>query len=614
MEDQTIASYTPAVGDMIREYEILDMIGKGGMATVYKARHTLIKQVVALKIMNQSLTADPIFTERFLHEAQTQAQLTGHQNIVSIHNFFKERGFYIIVIEYIDGIGLEGKNIRTLAEQLKAFGPMDAWHLKPILLQVLSGLNFAHEQGIVHRDIKPSNIMYSSYGVAKIADFGIAQIISEPRLTRTGIAVGTPKYMSPEQVRGRALDIRSDIYSLGITIYEALTGKAPFDGDTDYEIMRKQEEAEPVPLKKINARIPDMWENLVLWCIAKNPNLRPQNYKELMRILEKGSVPEKPVQEKKTVEEEFAEEIPEDLDAMAMPAEPERRRFPLGIVLGVLSVIVIIAIFGILSINKPGQGPGVNLDLKRIMDGTGTVSFPKYQSDRLRTIGKAIANMTYVEDAVIMGETSKLEEIVSQLVKDEPAIACVGFVDSKDRVIASNDAETADAIRASVLPDLDSAKVSEKGDSVRCRFGINVSGKQVGELFLSAALDNSRKSISKKESFAGRYEALGNVIAHMTHIEDAVIMGESMRLGEVIVQLQHDEPAITVVHFADKKGKVIASSDPARMNTLLEPELLSARIDLASPEGDPIRCAFGIEVGGKLVGTLYLCVQTDNGL
>jgi serine/threonine protein kinase len=236
--DHTLVSRNPNPGDRIREYEILETIGKGGMATVYKARHTLIDQTVAIKIMKPSLMDDQQFCERFIREAQAQAKLTGHPNIVTIHNLFEEDNMYIIVMEYVDGAFVDGSRIRTLAQFIEHRGRLSVKEFKPILEGMLAGLMFAHEHNVVHRDVKPSNIMLTGNGTVKIVDFGIARSIADQRLTRTGIAIGTPKYMSPEQVRSSEIDARSDIYSVGITMYEALTGSVPFKGDTDYEILR----------------------------------------------------------------------------------------------------------------------------------------------------------------------------------------------------------------------------------------------------------------------------------------------------------------------------------------------------------------------------------------
>jgi serine/threonine-protein kinase len=201
---------------------------------------------------------------------------------------------YIFVMEYIEGIGINDARIRTLAQRIKKFGAFDIDSFSPVLGGLLSGLGFAHDQSIVHRDIKPSNIMFSDKSSAKLVDFGIAQMVSDQKITRTGTAVGTPKYMSPEQVRGRELDARSDIYSLGITIYEALTGKVPFQGDTDYEIMRKQEEEIPLSPGDINPQITRVWDHLILKCLSKDPGQRPQSCREISHILKMNIVTDVP--------------------------------------------------------------------------------------------------------------------------------------------------------------------------------------------------------------------------------------------------------------------------------------------------------------------------------
>jgi len=610
-EDQTIRRYAPSVGDKIREYEIVEIIGKGGMATVYKALHNLINQVVALKIMKQSLTSDPLFCKRFLNEAQTQAQLTGHQNVVTIHNFFEEQNLYIIVMEYVDGIGMEGKVIRTLAEQIKNFGPIDAWHFKPILNGILSGLTFANEQGIIHRDIKPSNIMFSNRGIAKIADFGIAQIITEPRLTRTGIAVGTPKYMSPEQVRGKNLDIRSDIYSLGTTMYEVLTGVAPFDGETDYEIMRKQEEEEPIPPKKINSRIPDMWENLILMCIAKNPDERPQNYKEISTILEKGVVLEKQI-EKKPEEILLTEKKPEEIEVITLPSEIVKTRPTSGIILGIIiTTCVILTLLYYFLLYTPGRKSNVISDLKWTTGKSSAKSLVELQNKKFTSIGNVIAHAAYVEDAVIMDADVNLNEIITQLSKDEPEITFIHFTNNKNRIIASTDSTLTGKVYSSDLLN-DSACVVRVGDGgYECGFSIEVGRKRVGALYFGATLDKKPKGMNKKELLIEKFTSIGNVIAHATYVEDAVIMDADVNLNEIITQLSKDEPEITFIHFTNNKNRIIASTDSTLTGKVYSSDLLNDSACVVRVGDGGYECGFSIEVGRKRVGALYFGAIED---
>jgi serine/threonine protein kinase len=609
-DDRTIPRYTPAPGDQIREYEIIEEIGRGGMATVYKARHTLINQVVAIKIMKSPLTSDPQFYERFLREAQTQAQLTGHQNIVTIHNFIEEHGLYLIVMEYVDGIGIKGKQIRTVAQQIKNFGAMDIWHFRPILDGVISGLSFAHEQNIIHRDIKPSNIMFSNKGVAKIADFGIAQIISEQRLTRTGFAVGTAKYMSPEQVRGKELNACSDIYSLGITIYETLTGKVPFEGDTDYEIMRKQEEEEPISPKKLNSRIPDVWEYLILKCIAKNPDERPQNYKGITKILDKKFMPVKKPVRQKIADRTFAKPAKKVREYKAAPITRPKEKIrrirttPI-VMLGVVIVCVILAALYYYRNYYPARRLKIIPDLKWTGKVEDEISLRKFVKERLTSIGNVIAHSTYVEDMVIMKDEAKLNEVIIQLCQDEPEITFIHFTDDKNRVIASNNSTIVGNNFNSDLLITEVSNVEERHGVYESGFRVMVGGKKVGALYFGVAVGKADKHKTENELLTNKFTSLGHTIAHSTYVEDVLILKDESKLNEIITRLLQDEPEITYIHFTTGGNKVIASNDNKFLGEVYESNLLVNRTSVAREKNSIYECAFSITVSGTRVGALY---------
>ncbi len=218
-------------GKKIQNYKVLSLIGKGGMGAVYKCEDTMLGRVVAIKELNSLLTTDPNFVQRFRQEAQLQAKLT-HPNIVSLYAFFEDSGEYYMVMEYLEG--------QTLKDIIRQKGPVPEARALKILEQSLNALAYAHQKQIIHRDIKPSNIMVGSNDTVKVMDFGIARIMGEAGLTRTGQQLGTVTYMSPEQVMAQKdIDGRSDIYSLGITLFEMLSGRLPYDlsTDSDYQIM-----------------------------------------------------------------------------------------------------------------------------------------------------------------------------------------------------------------------------------------------------------------------------------------------------------------------------------------------------------------------------------------
>ena len=220
-----------AEGKVIRDFKVIKKIGEGGMGSVWSAEDVMLERQIALKVLNPLLTQDGNFTERFRNEAKIQAGLI-HPNIITLHSFFMDEGNYYMVMEYAQGI--------TLKELIKQKGKLDESTAKHIMLQMLEGVGFAHQLGIVHRDLKPSNIMVSKDGKIKIMDFGIAKVLGDRGMTKTGTKMGTLYYMSPEQVKAeKDIDQRTDIYSLGIIYYEMLTGKVPFNTDTesDFEVM-----------------------------------------------------------------------------------------------------------------------------------------------------------------------------------------------------------------------------------------------------------------------------------------------------------------------------------------------------------------------------------------
>jgi len=219
--------------EQIREYKIINKIGEGGMGEVYLAEDENLGRQVAIKMLAPELMRNAELVERFKQEARLQASLI-HPNIVALHTFFTHENMLYMVMEYAQGI--------TLKELIKQKGKLEENTAKHIILQILEGVGYAHQLGIVHRDLKPSNIMVNKNGNIKIMDFGIAKVLGDRGMTKTGTKMGTLYYMSPEQVKAeKDIDQRTDIYSLGIIFYEMLTGKVPFNTDTesDFEVMRE---------------------------------------------------------------------------------------------------------------------------------------------------------------------------------------------------------------------------------------------------------------------------------------------------------------------------------------------------------------------------------------
>jgi serine/threonine protein kinase len=259
------------------KYEILEEIGRGGFAVVYKARDTTLDRIVALKVLVSHLLSDPMFVKRFRAEFETVSNLR-YSNIVSVYEYGEVQGQPYIAMEYV-----AGKTLRQIIEERDAPLPLDeAYH---IVRQVTSALTHALRRGVVHRDLKPSNILIDAEGHAKLTDFGIAKIAGRAFQTTTGRIFGSPEYMSPEQARSEELDHRSDVYSLGIVLYEMLTGKTPFTGDTPVSVMVSHSEREPPPPSQLNPSLPEPVEMVILKALDKSRENRFQSAAEFAHYL-----------------------------------------------------------------------------------------------------------------------------------------------------------------------------------------------------------------------------------------------------------------------------------------------------------------------------------------
>jgi beta-lactam-binding protein with PASTA domain/tRNA A-37 threonylcarbamoyl transferase component Bud32 len=257
-------------------YQIIKSIGEGGMATVYKARCNILKRYVAVKVLREEFTTDEEFIRRFNTEAQAAASLT-HPNIVSIFDVGHEDNVYYIVMELVQG--------KTLKEIINEDGVLPwKWSVN-IVIQVASALETAHKNNIVHRDIKPHNIIITEDGIAKVTDFGIAKAVSNSTITAFGTTIGSVHYFSPEHARGGYTDAKSDIYSLGVVMYEMLTGRVPFDADTPVSIALKHMQEKPVEPMKLNPSIPFAINKIIMKAMEKEPSLRYQNATEMLKDL-----------------------------------------------------------------------------------------------------------------------------------------------------------------------------------------------------------------------------------------------------------------------------------------------------------------------------------------
>jgi serine/threonine protein kinase len=296
------------IGTKVGTYRIEEKLGEGGMGTVYRATEINLERAVAIKVLNRDLAAKPAIVERFRAEAKAQANLN-HPNVATLYAFLLEKDNAMMVMEFVDGDNFQ--------QMVNSRGAIPSEEAIPLFKQALAGVGAAHEMGIVHRDIKPANIMLNSRGVVKVMDFGIAKVMGERGLTRTGVQLGTVFYMSPEQVRGQTADIRSDIYALGVTLYELLTAHVPFNAASEYDVLTDHVNTAPPLPSTHNAQIPKGIESIVLKALEKRPEDRFQSVAEFAEALDHPEAWESFVPESAMIV------LPSMAPTMEIPVRPE---------------------------------------------------------------------------------------------------------------------------------------------------------------------------------------------------------------------------------------------------------------------------------------------------
>ncbi|MGB8537922.1 MAG: protein kinase [Acidobacteriaceae bacterium] len=263
------------IGQRVGDYEIVSILGVGGMGRVYRVRNVISDRTEAMKVLLPDLVAEPDLAARFISEIRMLASFD-HPNIAQLHTAFQVDNQLVMMMEFVEGSTLE---------QIAKQGPIPQSDVIQYMQQVLAALSYAHSRGVVHRDIKPANIMVTSLGIVKLMDFGIAKSRTEQDLTRPGTTMGSLYYMSPEQVRGGTVDARSDIYSVGVMMYELLAGRRPFVADSAYEILNQQCNVIPQPPLEVNTQLPPPLSDLIVCAMAKDPANRFQNAQALGNAL-----------------------------------------------------------------------------------------------------------------------------------------------------------------------------------------------------------------------------------------------------------------------------------------------------------------------------------------
>lgn len=355
-------------------YEILEEVGRGGMAYVYKAKCKLLNRIVAIKVLRTDLDESEDFIKRFNGEAQAAASLA-HPNIVSVYDVGTEGDIHYIVMEYVEGVTLKDyiaiKKVLPWKEAVR------------FTMEICSGLSAAHSHGIVHRDIKPQNIIVTEDGMVKVTDFGIARCVSSSTVSANENVLGSVHYFSPEQARGRYIDHKTDIYSVGIVLYEMLSGHVPYDGDTNVEVAMKHIEANPKPLCEINPDIPKIVEQITFKAMKKETVSRYSSVDAMREDLKNSLVnPSATLKDDtdtddnpsdgytkilKRVDNEpvfdFKEEIPDIKD----DNDNKNQKTKIVAVIAAVLIFAVLAGVGILALNIFGGGPGKELDVPYIL-------------------------------------------------------------------------------------------------------------------------------------------------------------------------------------------------------------------------------------------------------
>ena len=403
-------------GQIINErYEIIKSIGEGGMANVYLAQDKILNRKVAIKVLRGDLANDEKFIRRFQREAIAASSLS-HKAVVEMYDVGEDNGIYYIVMEYVEG--------KTLKQLLKKRGSLTIPEVIDIMLQLTDGIAHAHDSYIIHRDLKPQNIMISDDGAIKITDFGIAMALNGTQFTQTNSVMGSVHYLPPEQASGKGSSTKSDIYSMGILMYELLTGKLPFRGDNAVEIALKHMK-DPIPsIRKINPDIPQSVENVIIKATAKNPNNRYNDVKEMHKDIKtcmdpkrqnepkwEYKLPEHDPEDKGAFKEEVIKEnIEQKVPEAVTTKKKTKKKFSFGAALIGLLIIVLVGGIGF-----------VGYKLKDFFIPVEMVAIPNVEGLSVKDAEKALNNLGFEVKAEVKEELSKTVE-KGRVVGTEPSI------------------------------------------------------------------------------------------------------------------------------------------------------------------------------------------------
>jgi len=350
-------------------YQIIEELGHGGMGRIYRAVDKKLNEEVALKLIKSEIASEKRTIERFHNELKLARKIS-HPHVGRMYELLEEEGIHFITMEYVSG--------EDLKSSIKRFGQLPINKSISIAKQICEGLAEAHKIGVIHRDLKPSNIMVDKEGNAKVVDFGIARSLKAKGITGEGVSVGTPEYMSPEQVEGKEADQRADVYSLGIILYEMVTGRVPFEGETPFSIAAKQKNEQPENPKKLNPQIPEDLSRLILKCLEKDREKRYQGAGEVLTELTRIE------QGLPTIEKVIPKRKPITPKEISIKFSPRKLFIP---ALGLVAVAAVIALLIFLIKRQPLKQPIV--PSHKQLTFTGDASYPAISPD-----GKFIAYVT----------------------------------------------------------------------------------------------------------------------------------------------------------------------------------------------------------------------------
>ncbi len=440
-DDLNFLSKTSEPGKIGRlgEFQVVRMIGRGGMGVVLHAFDSVLERDVALKVLSPELSSNVTARQRFCREARAAAAVT-HDHIVAVHavNEDEASGLPYIVMQLVGGESLE--------QLLRRSGKLSVNETLRIMSQVSSGLAAAHATGLIHRDIKPGNMLIEADGRVKLTDFGLARAHEDLKLTKTGYVSGTPLYMAPEQARGDDIDARSDLFSLGVVMYEALAGRTPFEGKTPLAVLRRVADDAHEPLSKLNPNVPEWLEDVVDSLLSKEPKDRISTAAELTKVL-RGHMSHSSLQECNKVDNEQCEILPAKLHSNSAKKRHRRRMltlvtFPL-ILGGILGAWIMAGAYPFIWPNKlipttstTGEtafvDPRLDTPLKEYKSDSGAV----WSTDTCRD-GNTIA--VGLEDGMIRLFDLETGNLISQFSKHRGPVWCIDFHSDKNRFVSGSD-------------------------------------------------------------------------------------------------------------------------------------------------------------------------------